>query len=823
MKINGLLLCLLFLCHTSWAQCGLVLETTAASLTATVDITNAGDERLFVAQKTGRIRIITEEDGLLPSDFLNITSKIDQSTIWNNERGLLGLAFHPNYAENGFFYVFYTNKTSGMVHISRFSVTNFDRNKGDVNSETVLLTIEHSANNHLAGDLAFGPDGYLYIAVGDALSANNISQDKHSYLGKILRIDVDNGEPYAIPDDNPYVNGDGKAEIWASGLRNPWRISFDRLTGDFWVSDVGGDLKDEINFQAADSAGGANYGWKCFEGSDVVDESCADSTFTLPVHEYSPVASYPCKSSVTGGFVYRGSAIPSLYGKYVYGDFCSGDIWALSQTAAGWTNESVYKFLPGQISTFGQDSAGELYLGTYQAGVVMRIQSVVANPGQLHFSENNFCAGDSVSIQVTTENEGNYSYRWLDAEGNIVQESTENADVLNLGSPQAGTLSYTAEVSDTETGCSSTKEVTVTIANPNSIALEESYTGTAGASLDIIVELENTSTYSYEWTLPNGTVQMATTNADSISLQIDALSAAAHEGSHLLTVIDEQTGCITAAAFTITVTEEEEEEEEDCELTDANISGNLEVCEGERTVLTASGGISYAWNNFARSNKVGVLAGTYTVTITDTNDCVVVLTATVTEVDCSQPCPPKVPPQSNGDVTACFNEPIPALSVSTAGVNLSSEIRWYEAAMGGEALAVGFEFTPPAAGTYYAEIFDTANNCPSPRRAITLTLIECGVHAPTTQSLSANHLKVQVQPNPFRNSTRLLFEQTETNWVTLSIYDLAGKQLHQQRALYSTGSQQITIQDKDLGENGIYIYRLQSAEHTVMGKLILQR
>lgn len=391
MKTYLLITSFLFLCLGVEGQNSLSLQQVATNVAAAVDIAHAEDERLFIVQKLGRIRTIAENGNLLGYDFLNITDRIEQSNIWSTERGLLSLAFHPNYTQNGFFYVFYTNKNSNGIRISRFSVTNFDRNKADASSEKIILSIPHSAKNHLGGDIAFGNDGYLYITIGDAIQSENVSQDLNSFLGKILRIDVDGGNPYAIPNDNPYKNTANKGEIWASGLRNPWRFSFDRLTDDLWVSDVGADARDEINFQAANSAGGTNYGWKCHEGSQRNEaEECGEGNLVFPVYEYSPLKGQPCKSSVTGGFVYRGSKLDELYGKYIYGDFCTGDIWALSKQNNNWNNQPLHQFGEAEISTFGEDADGELYFAAYNEGAIYQLVDLVNSTKEDNISSSKF-------------------------------------------------------------------------------------------------------------------------------------------------------------------------------------------------------------------------------------------------------------------------------------------------------------------------------------------------------------------------------------------------------------------------------------------------
>lgn len=286
-------------------------------------------------------------------------------------------------------------------------------------------------------------------------------------------------------------------------------------------------------------------------------------------------------------------------------------------------------------------------------------------------------------------------------------------------------------------------------------------------------------------------------------------------GTYTVTVTN-VAGCTDVASATIT--------EIDCGDSGcdgvAQITGQSEVCIGERTVLTASGGVSYAWDNFARSNKVGVRAGTYTVTVTDANGCTDVTSFTVTEIDCTQDCPMRSAPQSTGDKTACASARIfPPLTVTNAGVNPASEIRWYDMPEGGTSLATGSSFIPPTGGTYYAEIYDLSNDCTSPRRAITLTLLGCGSESPAPVH---NFGKIVVQPNPFVAMTSIRFDVQEANWIDVQVYDLAGKILLQENRFYEAGQQNVDLAAEQLGQSGIYFFRIQSAEQTYLGKLILQ-
>lgn len=317
-------------------------------LTRPVDLQSAfdGSGRLFIIEKYGAIRLF--KDGLLsPQPFLDIDDRVND---YSNEMGLLGLAFHPNFEQNGYFYVNYTGE-GGHTRISRFTA------RGDIadpNSEQVLMVIDQPFPNHNGGVVAFGPDGYLYLGLGDGGAGGDPQkhgQNKASLLGKILRIDVNNGDPYSIPADNPFGN-----EIWAYGLRNPWRMSFDRATGDLWIGDVGQGDWEEIDYLPAGSPGGANFGWSLMEGSYGYDTVVPQPGLLLPAVEYNH--DFGC--SVTGGYVYRGS-MPEWDGVYFYGDYCSGTVWGLTLVDGQWQSQVLFE-ADLRITSFGEDEAGELYL-----------------------------------------------------------------------------------------------------------------------------------------------------------------------------------------------------------------------------------------------------------------------------------------------------------------------------------------------------------------------------------------------------------------------------------------------------------------------------
>lgn len=323
-----------------------------------VDLQVDGSGRLFVLEKAGRIRII-ENNQLVETPFLDISERVGSNS---NEQGLLGLAFHPQYGENGRFFVNYTDKNGDTV-IARFQVSS-DPNAADPNSEVKLLGVDQPFANHNGGVLAFGPDGYLYAGLGDGGSQgdpNGNAQNTNVLLGKILRLDVDSAEPYAVPSDNPFGN-----EVWAYGFRNPWRLSFDRSTGDLYIGDVGQNQWEEIDFLAAGSPGGANFGWDHREGAHDYEGGGPEGMID-PAAEYSHQEG---GCSITGGYVYRG-ALPEWNGVYLYGDYCTGFIWGLIRTENGWQHQMLFQ-LDERITSFGQDDAGELYLVS-DSGNILRL------------------------------------------------------------------------------------------------------------------------------------------------------------------------------------------------------------------------------------------------------------------------------------------------------------------------------------------------------------------------------------------------------------------------------------------------------------------
>lgn len=351
----------------------LSLTQVVDGLAAPIHATGAGDGsgRIFVVEKAGRIRIVSQ-GALREQPFLDISSLVGSSS---SEQGLLSVAFHPDYRNNGRFFVDYTDLDGNTV-IASYR-TGKDPNQADAGSATTLLHIDQPAANHNGGQLAFGPDGYLYIGMGDGGAGGDPwgnGQNRDALLGKLLRIDVNSGTPYAIPSDNPFATTTGaKPEVWAYGLRNPWRFSFDRETGDLFIGDVGQNAREEVNFQPAKSPGGENYGWNRMEGNQCYQprSGCDQEGLTLPIIDYG--RDDGC--SVISGFRYRGTANPSLTGIYIFGDYCGGHIWGLKQDANGaWQRFSLLDNVSG-LSSFGQDDEGELYVTSLDAGTLSRLSN----------------------------------------------------------------------------------------------------------------------------------------------------------------------------------------------------------------------------------------------------------------------------------------------------------------------------------------------------------------------------------------------------------------------------------------------------------------
>ncbi|MEX0877018.1 MAG: PQQ-dependent sugar dehydrogenase [Phycisphaerales bacterium] len=374
--------CLLAACGTA-THAQLTTELVVSGIDRPVFMTHAGDGsgRTFIIEQEGAIRIVDAAGDLLPTPFMDIDGTVVGGDSGGNEQGLLGLAFHPDYATNGKFYVNYTG-SGGDTRIAEYQVSAGDPNIADVGSARLVMFYDQPFSNHNGGWVGFGPDGYLYISAGDGGSANdpgNRASTLSNYLGKLHRVDVDgdddfpgdNNHNYAIPDDNPFVDDSSALDsIWAYGLRNPWRTSFDRETGDLWIADVGQFSREEVNFAPAGDEGGQHYGWRCREGFNATGLACGSTSgFTDPVHDYGHGAN---GCSITGGYAYRGCELGDDFdGLYFFSDYCSGRIWTLDPSTGF---DDTLQFSSGfSVSSFGETEDGELLVADLFQGRVYKI------------------------------------------------------------------------------------------------------------------------------------------------------------------------------------------------------------------------------------------------------------------------------------------------------------------------------------------------------------------------------------------------------------------------------------------------------------------
>ncbi|HEV2854174.1 MAG TPA: PQQ-dependent sugar dehydrogenase [Thermoanaerobaculia bacterium] len=366
---------------------GVRLSLFRSDLSPVTSITGLADSRLFLTLRDGRILILPSGGGTpLAQPFLDLRGQINA----NDEGGLLSLAFHPRYADNGFFFIFYTNR-SGDAVVARYKVSAADPNRADPASARTLLSVSQPFANHNGGQVRFGPDGYLYVAFGDgglAFDPNCAAQKPDNLLGKMLRLDVDQNVSappyYGIPAGNPFRGpGDPPDEVWSLGFRNPWRFSFDRETGDLWIGDVGQNHREEVDFQPAASRGGENYGWKVMEGTlcststacPATTPACDSTAFTAPVLEYD----HDPLCAVTSGVVYRGSRLPQLKGAYVFGDFCTGTVWAAFREGTGLKVQTLADRAP-QLTYIGEDAAGEIYFAALNGRLYIPTSGTLGGP-----------------------------------------------------------------------------------------------------------------------------------------------------------------------------------------------------------------------------------------------------------------------------------------------------------------------------------------------------------------------------------------------------------------------------------------------------------
>ena len=410
----------------------IILEAFAtASNPVEITASPANDNRLFVVQQSGTIRILNTNGSFETANFLNITDRVN----FSREMGLLGLAFHPQFASNRYFYVYY-NKAGRTITVSRFTANATNPNTADAATEKVLLSIPKTFDNHNGGSIHFGADGYLWISTGDGGSGGDPDgngQNKNSLLGKILRIDVDSDNAYNIPPTNPFVGVDGADEIWSYGLRNGWKYSFDRTTNQIWIADVGQNLIEEINKVSA-TIPAVNYGWRCYEGNNAYNPAgCANaSTMTFPVVAYDHSGG---KCSITGGYVYRGNLYPDLVEKYIFADYCSAQIGILNNATITWTSA----FPGNNFTTLGEDNSKQLYVAAAN-GKIFKIKSTVlavsdSNTDQIQIIPN----PAKGIIYIKNMNEKKLTAEILDPTGRLIMttsvaESDKSIDIVGLKS-----------------------------------------------------------------------------------------------------------------------------------------------------------------------------------------------------------------------------------------------------------------------------------------------------------------------------------------------------------------------------------------------------
>ncbi|HXH18525.1 MAG TPA: PQQ-dependent sugar dehydrogenase [Chitinophagales bacterium] len=799
------------------AQPTIALSQYATGFSSPVDIAHCGDERLFIVEQSGYIRIIDGQGNVKPQAFLDIDSRVQSG----GEEGLLGLAFHPDYKNNGWFFVYYTN-TSGNLVISRFSVSATNPDSADAASETIVLTVAHPGrSNHNGGNLEFGPDGYLYIGTGDGGGGgdpDDNGQNPLSLLGKILRLDVDT-LPYRIPPDNPFYGfASVRNEIWALGLRNPWRFSFDRLTGDLWTADVGQNAWEEVDFQPAASNGGENYGWRCYEGNNFYSSSGfgCNTSYTFPVHEYAHSGG---RCSVTGGYVYRGCSYPVLFGHYVFCDYCTGEFWTIYNNGGSWQVTTQLNSANFRFSSFGEDMNSELYVTGLDNGVIYKITettqatlpTIVANPGT------SFCPGGIVTLSTQP---GFASYDWFFND----QSSAGSGLQIMAGIPGKFTLTVTGN-----NGCIyTTPGTTITeLATPAPVVSAAFNSFCEGDSLQLTTGNFN----SYNWS--DGSTGASTYAQQSGSYAVTVTDANGCTGASSPFVVTEipnpvpviqqsgymcagssvdlSTGTFAAYAWSTGETTQQitvsQPGDYDVTVTDVNgclgisdkftvIDGQLPqpvitssngnaFCEGGNTELDAGSGYStYSWNTGGSLQTVTVsISGGYVVTVSDVNGCMGVSDTFVVNI---LPLPP-----------------IPTISQPDGGHLAASEsgyrYQWY---LDGNLLPDDTSQTIvfQSWGEYVVEILDS-NGCASASQPYTPWID--GIHDTWLTNIS-------IQPNPFTSEIIVHYTLDVLADSKILLLDLTGKEISTLlNEKQNAGSHTVIINTEKLGlSSGIFFLEI---------------
>jgi glucose/arabinose dehydrogenase len=744
------LLAALLLPFVLLAQPRIQLDQYATGFDRPIDIAHCGDSRLFIVEQDGRIWILDSMGVRLPTPFLNIDPQVNSS---GNEQGLLGLAFHPNYAQNGWFYVNYI-RSNGDTRISRYTVSATDPNVADPASERILLNVDQPYSNHNGGCMKFGADGMLYISLGDGGSGGdpqNYSQRKNTHLGKMLRLDVntDVAPYYTVPPTNPFVNDAAYfPEIWSLGLRNVWRFSFDRLNGDMWMGDVGQNSREEINHEPANT-GGRNYGWRCYEGNNAYNTSGCNpqSSYTGPVFDYAQSNANGC--SVTGGFVYRGSQYPDMYGYYLFADYCSGRFWQSSPNGNGGFSTAVLANLSAfEYSSFGEDRNGELYVAMLSSGHIMKIReicsafqaSAVITPATCDGALNGI-----IELSLTGAT-GTPTYSWSNGQDQstivYLNPGTYTVTIQN-GNQCVRTATYT--VGATSSVIPTVVASSTVLCNGQNVALSTTTQPPAG--------------YNYQW-YNNG---QAIPNANQSTLSVAAV------GSYTLAFVDAV--CNLGASTPIAVSE----------LTAPTITmiqGQAVNCANDTVVLQSSpapAGFGYQWND-GSTDIAGATAQTYRIETPAFGNYSVYLTG-----------PGGCQSNESNQILVDYEITIPP-SISYVEDTLTLEFvddpnaQWF---LNGQLIpgATGSKYKPLVTGQYTVE-FTTANGCED---AVTITLNV--LNAPVATAV----LSCTITPNPTTGMAMLDLRLKQSEPVRIELADPQGRLIRQWQATGQQISQPIDL------------------------------
>jgi len=775
---NSILFSILFLSCAFFAnaQPEVILETYATGFSSPVDITHAGDDRLFIVERAGLIKIIDANGTTLATPFLDIDNLV-HSFGGQGEIGLLGLAFHPNFANNGHFYVHYTNNDDNSS-ISRFTVDAGSPNTVDPATEQIVMVISQPYLNHNGGCLKFGPDGYLYIGMGDGGSAGdpqNYAQNTNSMLGKMLRIDVDNGSPYSIPANNPFVNDANVLdEIWAIGLRNPWRFSFDRMTGDLWIGDVGQGAREEIDLQPASSNGGENYGWRCYEGDNSYNTSgCGPAgDYVGALHDYNHSGG---SCSVTGGFVYRGSDQPALSGIYIYADYCSGRIWTLSPDGSGSYDDNLSNTYGGyDLSSFGEDTDGELYAARLGTGTIYKVTADACSAFAANATiVNETCAATndgSISISLS-DGTSPYTYAWSTGD-----------NTSSISGLQAGT--YIVTINDAAQ-CQLIETYQLTNGTPSNFTVMANGP-TEFCEGDSVVLTSDTPPAGYDLQWNNGNLQIP--GANDITYTVFG-----NPGNYYVTFLNGPCSVPSTSNWIFVNVLETPDDPV------ATLDGPEILCPGEFTTIStdaAPANYGYQWYKgtelLAGETNMGIIIG-------DPGSYYVVYTG-----ECETN-------TSNWIEITMDNMAAPVITEidnTLASDDVYAAYQWYlDGAPIFEANMATYEATE--SGDYYLEVMSD-NDCLYTSNMITITI---------TSVFPVHHLTgVEVSPNPFDDQLVLNIEVSESADLQILVHDVKGVEQYQDAILVGSKLKK----EIKLGHlaSGIYFLSIQSGDRVYTKKII---